>query len=456
MINKFLAFQKRFDSINAEKSVVKAFKYYYDKLLAGETGLLDKSMVSAPDENMIIPAEDLPAGENAPLDKLAVIKLNGGLGTSMGLSKAKSLLTVKDGNTFLDIIAKQILFYRQDQKKNIPLLFMNSFNTSDDTIEFLKKYEELKLEKLPLDFIQNRFPKIDGGTLMPFEDPEEKLTWNPPGHGEIYMALKNSGVLDTLIAKGYRYIFISNSDNLGAVVDPQILQFMAENNVPFIMEVCYRTEMDKKGGHLAVDNSGKLILRESAQCPENEVDEFQNINKFKYFNTNNLWVDLNILNKKLEDNDNFLELTPIMNHKSVHGKKVIQLESAMGAAINIFEGALAVAVDRKRFVPVKKTNEFLAVLSDSYVLTKSWQIELAEGKHHAPQVHLDERFYKDINAFEKNISDGIPSLIECESLDIEGNIAFGKNVNFIGKICLKSDKKVKIENREFREGTYII
>ena len=455
MTNNFTKFAKKMHAAQMSETVISSFKYFYDKLADGETGLLSRDTISVPDEKRIMDYNELGNGEKAPLEKLAVIKLNGGLGTSMGLAKAKSLLKIKDEHTFLDIIARQIMHYREIKKKDIPLLFMNSFNTSDDTLQYLEKYSRLKLNKLPLDFLQNKFPKVLAESLSPFEDSDDLMTWNPPGHGEIYMVMKQSGVLDMLLARGYRYIFISNSDNLGAVVDSRILEKMANDNISFIMEVCYRTEMDKKGGHLAGDVNGKLILRESAQCPAEEITEFQDINHYRYFNTNNLWVDLQALDQKLAENDNFLQLTPIMNKKHVNGKNVIQLESAMGAAINVFADSHAVVVNRDRFLPVKKTNEFLAVLSDAYELTESWQLELAEGRKQAPQVNLDEHYYKNINDFEERMARGIPSLKHCESLNVSGNIYFGENVRVNGKVSISASRKEEeLVNRTFSDGEY--
>jgi UDP-N-acetylglucosamine pyrophosphorylase len=208
--------------------------------------------------------------------------------------------------------------------------------------------------------------------------------------------------------------------------------------------------MDKKGGHLAEDKNGKLILRESAQCPQEEIAHFQDINFYKYFNTNNLWVDLDSLAQKLAENNNYLNLNPIMNHKEVDGVEVIQLETAMGSAINLFDDSRAIVVNRDRFVPVKKTNEFLAVRSDAYLLDDNWRITLQPGKDKAPQIELDEEYYQTINDFEEKFLGGYPSLRDCESLHIRGNIHFGKNVSFSGKVRLSNaESKLFIENKVF-------
>ncbi|MCF7913225.1 MAG: UTP--glucose-1-phosphate uridylyltransferase [Candidatus Cloacimonetes bacterium] len=451
MANNFEQFRELMLANEIDELVITSFRYLYDKLAAGEKGKLTRDEIEQPANERLTDYADLQAGNKAPWDKLAIIKLNGGLGTSMGLDRAKSLLKVRNEHTFLDIIARQIISQRQQKNISIPLLFMNSFNTSADTLSYLEKYTELKANDLPLDFLQNKFPKVVSETLQPLRLSEEKDNWNPPGHGEIYMVMKKTGVLDLLLAKGYEYIFISNSDNLGAVADARILQYMSEQKLPFIMEVCHRSEMDKKGGHLAQDKMGRLILRETAQCPDNEIEEFQDIDHYKYFNTNNLWIDLIALNQKLMENDNFLQLTPIMNQKTVNGIEVIQLESAMGAAINVFAESRAVIVNRDRFVPVKKTNEFLALRSDAYFLDENWQIKLKKGKNNAPQVQLDERYYKTISEFEQRMNDHYPSLQNCEEFSVDGDLYFGENVVIEGKVKISAVNTRLLENRKLKD-----
>ncbi len=446
MNNKFEMFRQKMLSEEIDKNVIAAFKYLYDKLASGDNGKLSSSEIDKPEKQHIISYSDLPDGSQAPWDKLAVIKLNGGLGTSMGLDKAKSLLKVKDGYNFLDIIALQIIHLRQQKRINIPLLIMNSFNTRDASLLYLARYQNLKTDDIPLDFLQNKFPKVHEETYAPLNDPCDKNNWNPPGHGEIYMVLKNTGLLDLLLDKGYKYIFISNSDNLGAIADKRILQYMWDTGTPFMMEVCKRTEMDKKGGHLAQDKGGRLILRETAQCPDDELNQFQDINHYQYFNTNNLWLNLPALSKKLTDNDNFFQLTPIINHKSEGGVHFIQLETAMGAAINLFENSLAVAVERERFAPVKTTNEFLSVRSDAYELDESWLIKLRAGKTKAPQIKLDDNYYKTIQDFEQRFKQDYPSLLNCDELTITGDVNFGNNVIIGGKVIIISKGKSFLEN----------
>ena len=436
MLNHLLEFKEIMEKANLDEIVIRSFEKYYLQVLSGETGKLSEKDISPPDKTNIIDYQDLETPDSAHLEKLAVIKLNGGLGTSMGLRKAKTLLKVKDDLNFLDIISLQILHLRRETRKEIPLLFMNSFNTHHDSLFYLKKYPELKTGNLPLDFVQNKFPKIKQSDLSPLKNKNDNLNWNPPGHGEIYLVMQISGILDQLLNSGFEYVFISNSDNLGAVVDEKILGYFAENNLPFMMEVCQRSNMDRKGGHLAQTKSGQLVLREIAQCPENETEFFQNIDRYRYFNTNSLWVNLKALKKKLDENDNLLPLSLIVNPKKVEGEEVFHLETAMGAAISLFADSKAMVVNRDRFAPVKKTNDLLVVWSDAYKLQNDYRLVLEKDVKEPPKVYLDERYYKTIEQLEEHFKEGIPSLKKCRKLEIKNDVYFGKNVEFAGEVVI--------------------
>ena len=269
-----------------------------------------------------------------------MLKLNGGLGTGMGLEKAKSLLELKEGRNFLDFIALQVEQMRSATGVPLAFMLMNSFATSADTLAHLAQYPKLQTEGLPLEFQQNKAPKVVEADLAPAAWPTKPdCEWCPPGHGDLYPALVGSGTLDKLLAKGFKYMFVSNSDNLGATMDLKLLTWFAESGKPFAMECAQRTDADKKGGHLAADaKTGGLLLRESAQCPDEDEKEFQNVGKYKFFNTNNLWVDLEALKAQFDKHDGLLPLPVMKNSKTVdpRDKKstaVLQLETAMGAAI---------------------------------------------------------------------------------------------------------------------------
>mmetsp|Transcript_104162 Transcript_104162/g.299802 ORF Transcript_104162/g.299802 Transcript_104162/m.299802 type:complete len:384 (+) Transcript_104162:2-1153(+) len=376
----------------------------------------------------------------------------------MGLEKAKSLLEVTEGNTFLDLIAKQVESMKSEFKvKNLKFMLMNSFATSKDTLEALSKYSDLGTGD-DLEFVQNKAPKVTAADFTPASWPAEPShEWCPPGHGDLYPAMLGSGTLDKLLKNGFKYMFVSNSDNLGATMDLKILTHFARSGAPFMMEVAARTDADKKGGHLAKSNdTGGLLLRESAQCPEADEKAFQDVSKYKYFNTNNLWVDLEALKATFDKNGGAVPLPVMTNEKTVDPRdkkstKVLQLETAMGAAIQCFDGASALVIPRSRFAPVKTTNDLFALRSDAYVLTKDFRITLAEKRNGIPpDVKLDG-MYKFTDAMDKMIPDGPPSLIDCKKIVVEGEVKFAKGVVIKGTVTIKNTSG---SCKEVAAGTY--
>ena len=427
-------------------AAIATFRHYYEQLEAGESGMVPEDTIEPVRE--LTDAEALPEGD-APLDQAVVIKLNGGLGTSMGMDRAKSLLEVKDGMAFLDVIARQVLALRESSGARLPLLLMSSFYTRDDSLALLERYDELAAD-VPFDFVQHKEPKLLVDGLEPVQWPADpSLEWCPPGHGDIYPALMTSGMLATLLEHGYRYAFISNSDNLGAVLDPRILAWVAAEGLPYACEVTDRTEADSKGGHIAVlAETGGLILRETAQTPEEDMDAFTDVERHPYFHVNNLWVDLEALDGLLRERDGVMGLPMIVNEKTVDPADsstpaVYQLETAMGAAIGVFEGARAIRVPRSRFVPVKKTSDLLVLRSDAYVLGAGARIELADGRAAAPLVDLDDEHFKLLSDFDARFPDGPPSLAAAERLEVRGDVRFGRDVTVRGAVTVEGPLRVE-------------
>lgn len=379
------------------------------------------------------------------LDRLSVIKLNGGLGTSMGLAGPKSLLEVKAGRSFLDITATQVLATRKRYGVALPLLAMNSAVTRGPSLRALDNFVGLQSQAVPLDFLQGREPKLRADDHLPVEWPADpELEWCPPGHGDIYTALVASGTAAALLDAGIRWCFISNSDNLGAVPDPRIAAWVAAENVPFAMEVVRGTHADRKGGHIA-RLGDRIVLRETAQVPDGD-DSFGDVDRWKYYNTNNLWVDLQVLTDLQTSNPGGPELPLIVNRKTVDPRipastPVIQLETAMGAAIGSISGALAVHVPRTRFAPVKTTDDLLVVRSDAYRLTSDGTMVSAVAGR-SPDVRLDRRTYGLLSEFERRFPFGPPSLIRCDSLQVDGEVTFGKDVEVRGTVSLTGPLQV--------------
>jgi UTP--glucose-1-phosphate uridylyltransferase len=420
---------------------IDVFEHYYRQVESGETGMIPESTIDPVDIAALADA-DLPDTTDG-LAGTVVVKLNGGLGTSMGLEAAKSLLEVREGLTFLDIIARQVLGARKSYGVALPLVFMDSFRTSKDTTAALSGYD-LAVDGLPLDFLQNKEPKLLAADLSPVTwEADPDLEWCPPGHGDLYTALRGSGLLDRLIEAGYRRAFVSNSDNLGATPDPRVAEWFARSGAPFAIEAVRRTPSDRKGGHFARRTSdGRLVLRETAQTLDEDKEALADLSRHRFASTNNLWLDLEALRDELERRNGILGLALIKNTKTVDpsdpgSPEVIQIESAMGAAIEVFDGAELVEVERSRFIPVKTTNDLLVLRSDCYRLTDQHHLELEDGVSSVPFVDLDPRFYKLVHLFDERFPDGAPSLRGAEELVVHGDWTFGKGVTVRGRVELE-------------------
>lgn len=432
---------RKMKAAGVDQTAIDVFASHYRALVSGATGIIRESDIT--------PIKSLPKftdisvskqSASDALKKTVVIELNGGLGTSMGLDKAKSLLPVRDNKTFLDITIGQIMATRKETGARLPLIFMNSFRTRSDTARYIEKIDNLTVGSLPIDFLQNSNPKIYAEDFSPAEWPKEpELEWNPPGHGDVYPALWSTGILDELIKEGFEYAFISNGDNLGATADGQIAGWFADSGASFAMEVCRRSVNDRKGGHLAIRKSdGRIILRESAQTEPDEMEYFTDENRYTFFNTNNIWINLHRLHEIVKETNGVLELPLIRNLKTLdptdsESPAVIQIESAMGSAIEVFEGATALEVPRSRFMPVKTTNELLLMRSDTFEIDDSYQLK--QKVKTLPRIELDSRYYKFMSDFDKRFK-VIPSLKNVTSLKIEGDHTFDKPLHLSGDVLL--------------------
>lgn len=436
----FSDFEAKMTGADVARPAIETFRRNYESLCRDETGLIS--------EEAIEPATGLPSYPEPTADfdpellaKTVLIKLNGGLGTSMGLEKVKSLLEVRPGVTFLDLIVRQVASLRERTGAPVRLLLMNSFATSADTLGHLAGHAPEGLRAADdVELMQNQVPKIDAESLAPVEWPANPdLEWCPPGHGDLYPALVGSGWLDRLLDEGIRYAFVSNSDNLGAVLAPELLSWFANSDAPFMMEVTRRTQADRKGGHLARRKSdGQLLLREVAQCPDADLEAFQDIDRHRYFNTNSIWIRLDRLKESLEASGGVLPLPMIRNRKTVDPRDkastpVFQLETAMGAAIECFDGASAIEVPRSRFAPVKTSADLFALRSDAYQIGDDGCVALSPERDGAPPVvKLDDR-YKFVDALE---SLGVPSLARCDSLAVTGEVRFEEGAEVVGDVEL--------------------
>lgn len=423
-------------------AIIAAFERCFNSLATSGSNLLPEASIEPASaiDNWNAIKKDYSAAGCDLLGASVIIKLNGGLGTSMGLTKAKSLLPVRDGQSFLDLIVKQFAALKARHAKCPRLLFMNSFSTSADTMQALDKYVKQGLFAAgELELMQNAVPKLLKQSLLPASCPENpELEWCPPGHGDLYAALLGSGRLQELLDQGIKYAFISNSDNLGAVLDEQLLSYFASSGASFMMEVTRRSEADRKGGHLARRRSdGQLILREVAQTPQEDLPAFQDIDTHRYFNTNSLWLRLDRLAELMQQHAQALPLPVIRNEKHLDPRdsstpEVYQLEVAMGAAIECFADASAIEVDRQRFAPVKTTADLFALRSDAYELGQDGQMRLVASRNGRPPIiELDAKLHKFVDGLELL---GEPSLVNLDKLRVRGDVRFSKGQVLSGEL----------------------
>ncbi|GAB4246285.1 UTP--glucose-1-phosphate uridylyltransferase [Deferrisoma sp.] len=435
-------FEAMFREAGEPPEAFETFARLYRRYRQGETGTVewDRIEPAGPEQMVPLEAADTPEarreGERR-WGELVWIVLNGGLGTSMKMDRAKSLVPVKGNRSFLDLLADHVLRLRRRTGVELPVLFMNSFATRDDTLRALAG-KGLEVRGLPLDFVQHRFPRIredDGGPLGAAGDRD---AWAPPGHGNLYAALAGSGVLERLLDAGIRWAFVSNADNLGASPHLGLLGHLANENLQFALEVTPKTEADVKGGTLVVKD-GRLELLEIAQVPPGREAEFQDIRRFRVFNTNNLWVDLAAV-RDLVSQGRGLELPLIVNRKEARGVGVVQLETAMGAAIGAFERSRGIVVGRERFAPVKTTDDLLARRSDAYV--PGDESPLVPNPERDPAlgplvIRLDPRYYRSVADLDLRIPDP-PSLVRARRLEVRGDVRFGRGVVVVGDAIVEN------------------
>jgi UTP--glucose-1-phosphate uridylyltransferase len=435
--------RRKMESAGVDPVAIDVFAHYYRLVESGETGMVPESTIDPLDMEALADVDVPDEVAREAIGSTVVVKLNGGLGTSMGMDRAKSLLEAHEGLSFLDIIARQVLALRKEYDARLPLILMNSFRTSADTMAALSPYDDLAVDGLPLEFLQNKEPKLRADDLTPVTwEADPDLEWCPPGHGDIYTALRGTGLLQRLIDAGYEQVFVSNSDNLGAVPDARVAGWFAQSGAPFAIEAVRRTPSDRKGGHFAVRKSdGRVVLRETAQTLDEDKDALADLSRHRYMSTNNLWFNLTAMRDELDRRDGILGLAMIKNTKTVDpsdasSPEVIQIETAMGAAIEVFEGARTIEVGRDRFVPVKTTNDLLVLRSDCYDLSDGYVLRQQPEK--VPFVDLDSSHYKLVGDFDRRFPGGVPSMRRATSLVVHGDWTFDEGVTVVGDAELEA------------------
>uniref|UniRef100_A0A7E4UPT6 UTP--glucose-1-phosphate uridylyltransferase n=1 Tax=Panagrellus redivivus TaxID=6233 RepID=A0A7E4UPT6_PANRE len=445
--------QKFFDDLpegNITDNDKTVFTRLYKQFLT-EKATIDWNSWKLPPAERFIDASGLPEIEEGEqkdlLERLAVVRLNGGLGTTMGCRGPKSLIKVKADRSFLEIAVDQIEHVNSKHDTKVPLLLLDSFNTSAETAEALEHLGVAhKLTKVR-QFEQSKCPRIYADTLLPVDGHEDEA-WYPPGHGNIFETLLYTAVADELLEEGHDVLFVSNIDNTGAIVDARFVKALLENDHEYIMEVTPKTPADIKGGTL-IQIEDRIMHLEMPQVPPEGIDEFCSTKTFKIFNTNNIWINLKAVRPRLDE----IMREIIANKKKLSdGTPIIQLETSIGGAIRNFPNACALNVGRSRFLPVKRTQDLLVISSDAFELDENVNVKLAEGLESAPHVSLSSEFDA-LPEFQKRIPE-IPSLIDLKNLKVAGNVVFGKSVVLKGNVELIAEEgeELVIEDETVIEG----
>ncbi|XP_037940362.1 UTP--glucose-1-phosphate uridylyltransferase isoform X2 [Teleopsis dalmanni] len=429
------------------------FADLFGRFLQEEGPSIDWDKIQKLPANAVMDYTTLKAPKNEQirkmLDKLVVIKLNGGLGTSMGCHGPKSVIPVRSDLTFLDLTVQQIEHLNKTYDANVPLVLMNSFNTDEDTEKIIRKYTGFRVQIHT--FNQSCFPRISRESFLPiakdFDIDKDIDAWYPPGHGDFYDTFRSSGLLQKFLDEGREYCFLSNIDNLGATVDLNILnKLVGEERLDkpeFVMEVTDKTRADVKGGTL-IQFEDKLRLLEIAQVPKEHVDDFKSVKTFKFFNTNNIWAKLDAIDRVLRERTLNMEI--IVNNKTLeNGLRVIQLETAVGAAMKCFDGSIGINVPRSRFLPVKKTSDLLLVMSNLYHL-KNGSLVMSPQRMFptTPLVKLGENHFSKVKEFLGRFAN-IPDIIELDHLTVSGDVTFGRGVSLRGTVIIIANHGDRID-----------
>ncbi|EOY10385.1 UTP--glucose-1-phosphate uridylyltransferase, putative isoform 1 [Theobroma cacao] len=353
-----------------------------------------ESKVESANEVLVIPYDNLAplSGDIADmkqlLDKLVVVKFNGALGKNMGFNGPKSLIEVKNGSTSLDLTVNQIQSLNSKYGCNVPLLLINSRTTHDDVLKVLEKYSSSKIDIHSFrqgDQIQQELSFSEGG-----EDE-----WYSSDHGAQFLSLMSSGTLDVLLSQGKEYALVVNPDNVAAVVDPQILNHLAQNSVEYCMELEDFTSNPTK----------------------------HSVKKFKFIDTRNLWVDLRAIKRLVDTN---------------------ALKLGYLSMLKLFEKAIGIMIPQSRFLPLNSTSDLLLFQSDLYSFTEGVLIRNdARTTPTNPSIDLGPEFEK-VSDFQSRFKT-IPSIIRLDSLEVTGDVWFGADITLKGRVRIAADPGVKLE-----------
>jgi UTP--glucose-1-phosphate uridylyltransferase len=263
--------------------------------------------------------------------------------------------------------------------------------------------------------------------------------WNPPGTGDVFFTLYHNGILQKLIDQGKEYLFLSNIENFGGVVGHsnfKLLNHLESNpEIEFINEVAERHITDHLGGIFVRADDHKIKLLELSQIPQGQLDKFK-ANKFKYWNTNNIWIRLKSLKKAFDDHKFHLSVLATVKKQDDH-QELYQLTMPASTAIENFSHTQAVIVPRMRYREVKTTADLLILQSNLFKMTAegSYSLNPARPFNTIPVVKLGDHF-KTFADFAKRFKGSIPDMIELDHLTVSGDVYFGTNVTLKGNVII--------------------
>lgn len=402
-----------------------------------KVGLIEtKREIDSKDEILVVPYDSLAsisediAETKMLLDKLVVVKFNGALGTNMGFSGPKSAIEVKNNLTPLDLMVDQVESLNSKYGCNVPLLLMDTAETHDRVQKVLEKYSNSKVDIHSLSLSQQPHEKS-------FEGHSRKDKLYPSSdHSVVFLSLMKSGTLDLLLVQGKEYALVVDSDNVAAVADPKIFNHLIQNQIEYCMEVAPVPSIDLRNSLINL-RPGKFQLVDITQNPTK-----QSGGKFKFINTRSMWVNLRAI-KRLIDTDE-LKVENFSSSKEVNDDQIISRGTAADSAIQFFDHTIGINVAQSRYLPVNSTSDLLLLQSDLYTADEGILVQNPARDNPAnPSIELGPEFEK-VNDFQSRFK-SIPSIINLDSLKVEGDVWFGAGITLKGKVSIVAKPGMKLE-----------
>lgn len=402
-----------------------------------KVGLIEtKREIDSKDEILVVPYDSLAsisediAETKKLLDKLVVVKFNGALGTNMGFSGPKSAIEVKNNLTPLDLMVDQVESLNSKYGCNVPLLLMDTAETQDHVQKVLEKYSNSKVDIHSLSLSQQTHEKS-------FEGHSRKDKLYPSSdHSVVFLSLMKSGTLDLLLVQGKEYALVVDSDNVAAVADPKIFNHLIQNQIEYCMEVAPVPSIDLRNSLINL-RPGKFQLVDITQNPTK-----QSGGKFKFINTRSMWVNLRAI-KRLIDTDE-LKIENFSSSKEVNDDQIISRGTGADSAIQFFDHTIGINVAQSRYLPVNSTSDLLLLQSDLYTADEGILVQNPARDNPAnPSIELGPEFEK-VNDFQSRFK-SIPSIINLDSLKVEGDVWFGAGITLKGKVSIVAKPGMKLE-----------